>query len=148
MMIAIHMQSCRALGPPGALRPSPIDAFEQHRELCRRQRYRTTARLRPNETTTLQALGQQAQSIAVPPKQFHPVAPLAAKHEHLSGEGILGQCFLNQGSQAIEAFTQVGHPGSDPDPRARWQPNHRDNILITTRSAARSTTPRTVTRPP
>jgi hypothetical protein len=55
-------------GSPESLWCAPVDALEQHGELRRRQRYRA-ARLRqawPEKIAAVDALGEQAQSRAIP----------------------------------------------------------------------------------
>ena len=42
-----------------AHRHAPVDAFEKHRQLGRRERHAAFSRLRPDEATTLETLGQQ-----------------------------------------------------------------------------------------
>lgn len=65
----------------GAHRSAPIDAFEQHRELRRRQLHRAIAGRRPHETASLQPLGEQAEALPVPVQQFDEVTTAATKAE-------------------------------------------------------------------
>src|SRR5664279_1798923 len=74
---------------PRPLHSSPIDPFQKHRELCATEPHASTVRLRPDESTTLKALGKQAKTIAIPPQQFYDVASAPAKHEDVSGEWLL-----------------------------------------------------------
>ncbi len=46
-------------GLPAARRHAPVDAFEQHGQLRRRQRHAAGTGLRPNEASAFQSLGQQ-----------------------------------------------------------------------------------------
>jgi hypothetical protein len=68
---------------PGALRRAPINAFDQHRKLCRRERH-SAARLTqrgPDEVALLQTLGEQTQPVAVPEQDLDRVRPPAAEGE-------------------------------------------------------------------
>lgn len=55
--------SCGHLRLPRARRPSPVDAFEQHRELRTRQEHRSSARLWPDEAAVLKALVEQVSPV-------------------------------------------------------------------------------------
>ena len=58
--------SARQLRTPSPRRHAPVDAFQQHRQLRRRQRHRAFFRLRPDEAAFLEPLGEQAQTLAIP----------------------------------------------------------------------------------
>jgi hypothetical protein len=61
---------------------SPVDPFEQHRQLRRRQMHRTARRLRPDKSPTLKTLCEEAEPIAIPPKHLHAItAPTAEDKE-------------------------------------------------------------------
>ena len=47
------------LGLPGTRRSSPVDAFQKHGQLCRRQRHAARRCLRPDEAAALEPLGEQ-----------------------------------------------------------------------------------------
>src|SRR5215469_13577611 len=93
----------RQLRFPGTLRPPPIDALQQHRQLRWRQRNRAAHRLWPHKTSSLQPLGEQAQTVAVIPEHFDQIAAPPTKHEHLSREWTLFQLRLYQRTQTGEA---------------------------------------------
>src|SRR6202011_3287778 len=68
-------------------RPAPAATFvaasasrslEQHRELCPAQHHNTLLSPRPYESATLQALGEQAQPVAIPPQQLDQITAPAA----------------------------------------------------------------------
>src|SRR5690606_8357244 len=80
----------------GAFWSTPIDAFEQHRQLRRCQMHDTVLRARPDEAAALQALVEKTQPLAVPPQHLDPVAAPAAEHEQLTGERIVTQRRLHQ----------------------------------------------------
>ena len=64
--------SARDGGAPSTLGCAPIDAFDQHRRLRWRQRHGATwiAHSGPDEATLIDALGKQAESVAVPEQDF------------------------------------------------------------------------------
>ena len=63
---------------------------------------RAFAGLRPDEAATLQALGEEAEAIPIPPKQFDQITAPSAKDEDVAGKGVGGELFLND----------AGHPSS------------------------------------
>ena len=72
---------------------------------------RPFAGLRPDEATTLQALGEEAEAIAIPPEQFDQIAAPATKDEDVTGKGIGGELLLSDAVQTIKATAHVGHAG-------------------------------------
>src|SRR5450755_4062019 len=73
---------------PGALGPTPVDAFEQHRQLCRTEQHAAGVGQRPHEATSLQTLAQQAHAVPVAPQELHQIASAAAEREDVSGVRI------------------------------------------------------------
>src|SRR5205823_4706170 len=94
-----------------ARRSSPIDALEQHRELCAGQGDGARSRLRPHESSALKALGEQAQAIPIPPQHFDPISTSTAEDEQLPGEGILRELQLHEGGKSIEPLPEIGAAG-------------------------------------
>ena len=86
----------RQFGPPSARRHPPVDAFQQHRQLRRRQAGRTVFRRRPNDAAFFQPLREQAKALAVPAQHLDRISPAAAKDEQLVAERILAQMVLSQ----------------------------------------------------
>jgi hypothetical protein len=101
---------------PGSLHSSPIDAFEKHRKLCATEPHRATLGLRPDESAALKPLGEETQTISVPPKKFYDVTSPAAEYEHVSREGLLLKHGLDLSAQPIEAAAHVGHARGNPYP--------------------------------
>jgi len=130
--------------------PAPVDAFEQHRQLRRRQRHAARCGLRPDEATTLQSLGQQHQPLAVEPQHLEDVPAAAAEDEDVAAEWVLSERGLHDGSQAVEAFPHVGVAGDDPHASVRRQPDHRRGASASKmqRSASPSTGPNRRTQEP
>src|SRR3984957_5688589 len=126
-----------------AYRPSPVDAFEQHRELCAAQTDRSFIRLRPDEASAFETFGKEAQTVAIPPQHFHQIAAPAPENEHVAGVRILFEHRLSGGAQTSETAAHVGHAGSDPDARRRRQRDHRPSCSRMVRSVAGSTGPST-----
>src|SRR6202035_5933119 len=85
---------------PCSLHSPPIDTFQKHRKLCATQVNRSALGLRPDEAATFQSLGEQAKTIAVPPQEFYDIASAPAKHEHMSGEGLLLQNSLHLAAES------------------------------------------------
>jgi hypothetical protein len=65
-------------------------------------------RLRPHETPAFKTLGEEAQPIAAPPQNLHPITRFATKHEKLTGERILRELRLHESRESIEAVAHVG----------------------------------------
>src|SRR6478736_6079066 len=99
----------------GANRSSPVDAFQQHRQLRTAQRYRALFGLWPDETTALQPFGEQTESVAVPPQQLDQIAAPAAEDKNVAGVRILLQHPLRDGAQPGETAPQIGDAGGNPD---------------------------------
>src|SRR5665213_2199027 len=136
------MPSRRAFGLPGSHRPAPINAFEQHRQLCVAQMHRATARLWPHEATTLQSLGIQVHAVTAPPQYFQQIAALAAEHEYITGEGSLAQHRLHQRRQPIHPLAHISDSCGNPHSSVGWQSQHQaDSASITSRNTARSIGP-------
>ena len=56
----------------------------------------------PNEAAALQTLGQQAQTITLPPQQLDQVATSATEDKDVPTKGIGRKMRLHNGCQAIE----------------------------------------------
>src|SRR5579863_4748224 len=123
-----------------ALDASPVDPFQQHRELRGAQAHGPMRRLRPHETPALQSLGEEAQPIAAPPQNLHSITRFATKHKQLSGERILRELRLHQCRESIEAVAHIGRSGGEPHLHARWQRNHRCTRRSMTRESASAST--------
>jgi len=94
-------------GLPRALRRAPVNAFDQHRELRRRERYRAArlAQRRPDEPALLQSLGEETQPVAVPEQDFHRVRLSAAEGKQMTRERVFLEHCLHQDGQAVEALS-------------------------------------------
>lgn len=86
---------------------------------------RAFAGLRPDEAATLQSLGEEAEAIPIPPKQFDQIATSTAKDEDVAGKGIRGEFLLNDTGQAIKTTAHVSHASGEPDPGVTRQTDHR-----------------------
>src|SRR5713101_2534673 len=100
-------QSNRHLRTPGSFRATPIDPLQQHRQLCRRQHGRALLRPRPYEPTSVQALGEQAQPVAVPPQDLHQIAAPPTEAKQVARKRVFIENRLHQRRQTVEPFTQV-----------------------------------------
>ena len=126
---------------------TPVDALQQHRQLCRRQRHRARRGHRPDEPTPVEPLGEQAQALPIEPQQLDQMTPLAPEREQRARVRVLGQHLLHQYRQAIEPFAHVGDATRQEHPRRQRRGAQRstDN---TRASAPASTDPSTLTRTP
>src|SRR5215470_12757541 len=118
--------SARERGLPRALRRAPVDAFDQHRELRRRKRYRAArlAQRGPDEVALLQSLGEETQPIAVPEQNFHRVCLSAAEGKQMTRERVLLEHCLHQDGQAVEALPHVGVTQRQMNLHARRNDQH------------------------
>lgn len=93
----------------------PVEAFEQHGQLRRREVDFAVTDGRPDEAAALQALDEQAQAIFVGPQQLYHVAAAATEDKQVSAERIVVEHALYARRQAIEAIAHVGDAGDQPD---------------------------------
>ncbi len=130
----------------GPKRRSPVDTFEQHRQLRTAQRYRTIRCLRPHEAPSLKPLRQQAKPVTIEPEHLHDVASAPAKDEDVTGQWLLLEHRLHLGTQTVEAAPHVRHTSRNPDPGPRRQSNHERRLLSTARTTDGSTSPSSLIR--
>ena len=69
--------------------------------------HRAARCLRPDESTALEALREETESIAIPPQHLHPIAPPAAKHKQLTRKRIFGELGLHKSRETIEPVAQI-----------------------------------------
>src|SRR6478752_4968749 len=108
--VAEALRSTSDSGPPSALRRAPIDAVDQHRQLCRGQRQRLTGIdvRRPEKDALLEPLGEEAEACPIPEYDLDEVGLPAPEHEEMAREGILPQHALDQHSEPVDALAHVG----------------------------------------
>src|SRR5215470_17595998 len=113
-------------GLPSAFWRAPVNAFDQHCELSRRERYRAArlAQRGPDEPALLQSLGEETQPVAVPEQNFHRVCLPATEGEQMTRERILLEHCLHQDGEAVEAFPHVGVTERQMDLHARRNDQH------------------------
>ncbi len=147
--IGLHAPQCRKRRrslqgerrAPGAFWLAPVNALEQHRELRRCQVNLAAVSLRPDEATSLQALGQQAQTVTAPPKHLDQVCAPATEDKDVTAVRILGQSCVCLGSQTIKTAAHVGDPRSQPHARSGRQTDHAVKDAISAVNTAISTGP-------
>src|SRR6516165_11762369 len=95
---------------PNTFRCAPVDAFDQHRELCRCQRNRAVvARHRwPDKPTLVDSLRKKTESVAVPKHDLQHRCFATAEGEQMTRECVLLKHLLDEHCEAIEAFSHVG----------------------------------------
>src|ERR1035438_523730 len=123
---------------PGPLRPAPIDAFHEHRQLCASQCDGSFLGLRPDETSSLQAFRKQTQTVFIGPQNLDRVAPAPAKNKDVSGEWLLLEDQLHLRTQARKAPPHIGHARRDPDACTCAQLDHLRKLSRIACSTARS----------
>src|SRR5437762_2514810 len=123
----------------------PVDPFEQHRKLCRRERYSSAGRLGPYEPASFQPLRQQAQAITVEPQHLHHVAATATKDKDMTRQRLLLEHALYLSAQAMKAAAHIGYACRNPDARACGKRNHGIRLFSTAWISAASTVPSTLT---
>src|SRR5438067_8367846 len=64
--------------------PSPVNPFQQHRELRRRQHRHALFGAWPYEAAAFQPLGEQTQPVTIPPQQFNQIAAASAETEYVT----------------------------------------------------------------
>jgi hypothetical protein len=107
MMVALLLHGYPATaGSPLPLGCAPIDAVNQHRQLCRGQHQRPTRFdvRRPQEHAVLEPFGEKAKAAAIPVHDLDEVGLPAPEHEEMAREGILPQHTLNQHGEPIDAL--------------------------------------------
>src|SRR5712664_649820 len=81
------------------------------------------------------------------PQRFNERAGTPAEHEHVASEWIPTKVLLHKQRQTLHAFPHIGVAGSDPDPHACRDCNHRRSRTSSTRANAVASTPAsTITR--
>ena len=115
----------RASGLPSPLRHPPVDALEQHRQLCRRQGHLALLRRGPDEPPPLQPLDEQAGALTVPPDHLHQIAPPATEDEEMPGERVLLQRRLGLRRQRREARAACPSPRPPARPSCCSGPGSR-----------------------
>lgn len=98
-----------------AHRMSPVDPFQEHRQLCRTQMNAPGRCLWPDEAAAFKPLAEQAQAMTIPPEDLDQIAALAAEDEHMAAKGIDLQCCLRNRCQAIKAPAHIGDASHRPD---------------------------------
>jgi hypothetical protein len=109
---------------PGSLHSAPINTFKKHRKLRPAEPHRATLGLRPDESAALKPLGEETQTVSVPPKKFYDVASPSAKYENMSREWLLLKHGLDLSAQPIEAAAHVGHACGNPYPGSGRKLDH------------------------
>ena len=64
----------------------PHNPFEQHAELRRCDRHLAIGRRRPHEAAFLQPLGEQTETLAIPPQHLQQIAAATAKDKEVTAE--------------------------------------------------------------
>ncbi len=103
----------------------PVEAFEQHRQLRRRQVDFSFTDGRPDEAAAFEAFDEQAQAIVVGPQQLYHVATATTEDKQMPAERVGVERALYARRQAVEAIAHVGNAGDQPDAGARRERYHR-----------------------
>src|SRR5581483_301386 len=116
---------------PRALWGAPIDAFQQHRQLCRGERDGALLRHRPHEAALLQPLGEQAEALPVPVENLDEIAALAAEGEQVAGKWVLLQYLLRHHTEAVETAAHVGRTARQIDAHTGRHGDHERSPSMT-----------------
>ncbi len=81
---------------PCSQRRSPVDPFQQHRQLRRADRQLAIRNRRPDKAPALKALGEQARALAVPPDHLDQIAATTAKDKQMTGIRVFAKNLLGQ----------------------------------------------------
>jgi hypothetical protein len=81
---------------------TPIDAFQQHRQLRTRQTNGAFRSLQPDESAPFQTLGKQTKAVAIEPENFYDVATAPSENKDVTGERLLLEHSLHLRAQAVE----------------------------------------------
>src|SRR5204863_1297398 len=117
---------------PRLLGDAPLQAFKQHGHLRRRQSNRTFLGDRPREAALLQALGEQAEALAVPVQNLDQVTSAPPEGKQVARERVLLQHLLRQHRETVEAAAHVGYATRQIDAHAG---RHRDHHAPPARAA-------------
>lgn len=71
------------------LRALPVNAFQQHGHLRRRQVDFTVTGHRPDEAATFQPFGKQAQAVPVRPQHLYHIAAMTAEDKQMPAERVI-----------------------------------------------------------
>src|SRR5579863_764163 len=138
-------QSTSRFRPPGFLRHSPVDAFEQIAHLPGADRDDAIRRRRPDETAPFKSLGEQAHALTVMPDHLDQVTSAAPKNEEIAAVRVVPQNFLDLQRQAGPALAHIRMARGQPYPCPRRQgrdprgPDHWPSTARTRRKASAST---------
>src|SRR5579862_76371 len=136
---------------PGLARRPPVDAGQKIAELRSGNRHHAVSDRGPQETPTLQTLGEQTGALAIVPDNLDQVASSPAKHPKIAGVRIALELFLHQERERTESLAHIRMARRQPNPRAARKGDHRRRLRavrapITRVSVAASGAPSTVTR--
>src|SRR3546814_13207634 len=112
----IPPQSSYKLRTATALRPhqTPVEPFEQGRQLGRRHPHHAVAHLRPDELPTLQPLVHEHQARPIPDQQLHPLGPLPTEHGDPTPERVATDHPTTRRHQAVTPPPDVHRPTPPP----------------------------------
>src|SRR5271169_4373956 len=109
----------------GSNRRSPINSFDQHRQLRRSQHCGSFLGQGPNKSTALKPFRVEAQASPIPPQDFYLVGSLAAKGKDMPVIRALLDDFLHEHGEPIESFPHVSRTTGNPDLRSHRHRDHR-----------------------
>jgi hypothetical protein len=118
---------------------TPVDAFQEHRQLRTRQRHRSARRLGPDKASSFQPLLKKTKAITIEPQQLDQITALAAEDEYMTGEWCLLKNRLNDRRESLKAAAQIREPRGNPDPCPCLRFDHRNRLPKTARTSSGST---------
>src|SRR5215203_834954 len=109
---------------PDLVHASPVQPFQEPRELGRAQPQDAIVHLRPAELAILEPFGEQAYARAVPEDHLHPVGTLGSEHVHRARERVRPHRLTHEGGQAVGTFAEVHWPGRHHHANGTRRPDH------------------------
>lgn len=77
--------------PPCPLRHTPVDSFQQHRQLGRCNAQFTVLGRRPDKPPLLEAFHEQAGPLRIPPDDLQKITPTSTEDKQMTRIRVLGQ---------------------------------------------------------
>src|SRR5919108_3385320 len=131
-----------------------IDAAQQQRQLLLAQHHFALSgfRLRPAKAPLLQTLGANPQSAAIPEQQLQPIPLRVREDEDVPAQRLQLQLIAHQAVETLEAFTHVGAPRRQVDPRRQPYAKHAQprSTTVSNRCSVSASKPQPISirRPP
>ena len=98
--------------------------MNQRAELLATQIYLTALTHWPGESSLLQSLGTNPQTIAIPVKHLNPIPSPIGEYEQVPGQRVSFELLHDQAVKPVEAAAQIHRRGGDQYPRCAGETQH------------------------